>query len=45
MYIFITDPALKQLAKQLIIQAATEKDSKAEIEELPGIFSVIISPF
>lgn len=44
-YIFITDPDLNQLAKQLIIQAAMEKDSEAECDELPGIFSDIISTY
>lgn len=39
-----SDPALKQLAKQLIIQAAMEKDSEAESEELPDIPTVPQTP-
>ena len=37
---FKTDPATKQLAKQLIIQGAMEQDTENETEneELPGIF-------
>ena len=40
---FKTDPATKQLAKQLIIQGAMEQDTENETEneELPGIFFII----
>lgn len=41
-YIFaLTDPNLKNMAKQLIIQAAIEQDSndnETEEEGLPGLF-------
>lgn len=39
-----SDPDLNQLAKQLIIQAAMEKDSEAECEELPDIPTVPQTP-
>ena len=44
---FKTDPATKQLAKQLIIQGAMEQDTENETEneELPGIFFIQNSHF